>query len=49
MAEALRKCIPDLIHENQIGFVPKRYMKDNIRYLLNAIGYLRRNGGGKTA
>ena len=37
LANRLEKCISDIIHEDQTCFMPGRYMKDNIRHMLNTI------------
>lgn len=37
MAERLRKCISEIIHPEQIDFVPKSFMKDNVPFVINAV------------
>uniref|UniRef100_A0A670JHA3 Reverse transcriptase domain-containing protein n=1 Tax=Podarcis muralis TaxID=64176 RepID=A0A670JHA3_PODMU len=40
MAGRLKKCLVNLIHHDQAGFLPKRQIKDNIRHIINLIEYL---------
>lgn len=42
MAGRIRKCEPDLMHEDLMGFVPTMCEIYNIRSLSNAIEYLKR-------
>uniref|UniRef100_A0A670KB41 Reverse transcriptase domain-containing protein n=1 Tax=Podarcis muralis TaxID=64176 RepID=A0A670KB41_PODMU len=40
MANRLKKCLTNLIHTDQVGFLPNRQLKDNIRHIINIIEYL---------
>ena len=37
LAERLKNCISEVIHEDQTGFMPGRQMKDNIRHVINVL------------
>ena len=39
IAERLRRVLPDLIHENQSGYIPGRNICDNIRSILDTMEY----------
>uniref|UniRef100_A0A670IIA8 Reverse transcriptase domain-containing protein n=1 Tax=Podarcis muralis TaxID=64176 RepID=A0A670IIA8_PODMU len=43
MANRLKKCLSSLIHKDQAGFLPNRYLKDNVRHTINLIEYLEIN------
>uniref|UniRef100_A0A670ILN7 Reverse transcriptase domain-containing protein n=1 Tax=Podarcis muralis TaxID=64176 RepID=A0A670ILN7_PODMU len=40
MASRLKKCLINLIHKDQAGFLPNRLLKDNVRHVINIIEYL---------
>uniref|UniRef100_A0A670IGS1 Reverse transcriptase domain-containing protein n=1 Tax=Podarcis muralis TaxID=64176 RepID=A0A670IGS1_PODMU len=40
MANRLKKCLVNIIHKDQAGFLPNRFLKDNIRHTVNLIEYL---------
>ena len=43
IASRLAKYLPDIIHEDQCGFVPGRYIGECIRNTTDIIEWLRRN------
>uniref|UniRef100_A0A670I8A5 Reverse transcriptase domain-containing protein n=1 Tax=Podarcis muralis TaxID=64176 RepID=A0A670I8A5_PODMU len=43
MANRLKKCLIHLIHKDQAGFLPNRFLKDNVRHTINLIEYLEIN------
>uniref|UniRef100_A0A670HVE9 Reverse transcriptase domain-containing protein n=1 Tax=Podarcis muralis TaxID=64176 RepID=A0A670HVE9_PODMU len=43
MANRLKKCLINLIHKDQAGFLPNRFLKDNVRHVINIIEYLEIN------
>uniref|UniRef100_A0A670IB05 Reverse transcriptase domain-containing protein n=1 Tax=Podarcis muralis TaxID=64176 RepID=A0A670IB05_PODMU len=43
MANRLKKCLIKLIHKDQAGFLPNRFLKDNMRHVINIIEYLEIN------
>uniref|UniRef100_A0A670JNS3 Reverse transcriptase domain-containing protein n=1 Tax=Podarcis muralis TaxID=64176 RepID=A0A670JNS3_PODMU len=43
MANRLKKCLINLIHKDQAGFLPNRFLKDNVRHVVNIIEYLEVN------
>uniref|UniRef100_A0A670HZZ0 Reverse transcriptase domain-containing protein n=1 Tax=Podarcis muralis TaxID=64176 RepID=A0A670HZZ0_PODMU len=43
MANRLKKHLTDLIHKDQAGFLPNRFLKDNVRHVINLIEYLEIN------
>ena len=42
IANRIKKVLPELIHEDQTGFVPGRYIGDNLRLLYDIIDYLQK-------
>uniref|UniRef100_A0A670ITK0 Reverse transcriptase domain-containing protein n=1 Tax=Podarcis muralis TaxID=64176 RepID=A0A670ITK0_PODMU len=43
MANRLKKCLINLIHKDQVGFLPNRFLKDNVRHVVNIIEHLEVN------
>lgn len=41
IANRIKKVLPKIIHEDQNGFVPGRYIGDNIRLMYDLINYLK--------
>ena len=42
IANRIKKVLPELIHDDQTGFVPGRYIGDNLRLLYDIIDYLQK-------
>ena len=43
IAERLKSVLPDIINENQTGFVPGRYVGENLRLLYDLMDYTKHN------